>query len=395
MESFADRPSLGDIAKPEARLEELEYRLRRVDSDRRVRLLLRRLGDNYPPIRHRVADELAALYASDGLGGTTRQALRTFCAGAIRGSDPSMQQANDALGIEGPAVSTAAVRQAACRVLSGGDEQDIDLLRTALEDSEPDVRYRALISLHDLDPASLSESELSRLLADDDREISTVAAQWLAEVGATGSTDAVLDRWRQSRNEDRMSFALAAAELIGRHGAEVKAGTRRRLIDALLKALEDERTASAAASALVSMDARQAIEPLKSLLDGWFVHPIIRVQAAAALIELGDNRGLDHLERSLQRNRRDVRGAALRTVGRMQLEGFRSTLEEVARSDDYHADTAVLALAEWGDDRARTTLADIATERSETGPGQLAERALTQLRATGRADMDRLQFLEV
>ncbi len=246
MESFADRPNLTDIAKPEARLEELEYRLRQVGSSRGVRLLLPRLEDHYPPIRHRVADELAALFAGDGLDETTRHALRTLCAGVIRGDGRAMRKATDTLGIEGPKASTAAVRQAACRILSGGDEQDIDLLRTALEDPEPDVRYRAMVSLHDIDPGALPESELSSFLRDEDPEISTVAAQWLAEVGSTGSTDAVLERWRQSGNKERMSFALAAAELIGRHGAKVDTGTRRRLIDALLEALEDERTASAA-----------------------------------------------------------------------------------------------------------------------------------------------------
>lgn len=389
---FDDRRDFSDIPNPETRLDELEYRLRRAEPDGAVRTLVRLLDDNYPPIRHRAASELGALLANGALSEPVETALIRFCRSAIQHDHQAMIHALSEMSVSEDLPPSSDTRQASCRILAGAGTRTSDTLTEALADEHPDVRYRAMVSLHDTQAEVLTDSEIADYLHDNDLEVAAVSAQWLAERGATQYTDAILARRREIDSNEAMTLALAAAELIGDHAASASAAEKRELVDVLIAGLEDERTAPAAAKALVSMDARQAVEPLTDLLSRWFIHPIIRVQSAAALAELEESRGVEFLEQSLEHWRKDVRGAAIRAVGRIGIERFRADLEAMAQSEDYHADTAVLALADWGDDPAQHLLQNIARSHADPSVKQLAERALRQLEATGRVETDQLQF---
>jgi len=385
---MTDRKPLADIANPDARLDELEYRLREAGWTGAVEAALRSLTDPYPPIRHRATTALAV---------RVDETLANLFGALLVGDEGAAGRALGDLGFEPPPElpPDTAIRQAACRILAqtGGDASR-RILEQATSDEDADVRYQALIALHEREPDGGDfERAVAPRLQDADPEVATVAAQIVADRGWTDYADAVEAIWNRSSGSARLQFALSLSELIGEHGAEVEASTIDQLLDEVIDALDDEETTAAAARALVHLGAGRATDPLHGVLDGWFVHPLLRVEAASALIELDDRRGFDYLERALDHRRKDVRGYALRTVGRLQLDRHFDRLVATARSGDYHADTAVIALAEWGSDEALEALDRIADQPPNDDVGAFAERALLQRRELGRFDPALFEFM--
>ncbi|MFB6264132.1 MAG: HEAT repeat domain-containing protein [Bradymonadaceae bacterium] len=382
---MTDRTDPADIANPRARLEELEYRTRHGEGPDLWTTLLARLEDPYGPVRsfatgalaERAADELAAL----------ARAL-------VEQDTEGVAEATADLGIAADAVPAPAtgVRQSACRILAHSNASYVEtVLVTAAADEEPDLRYAALVALHDsgADGPDVRVAVEERL-GDDDPEVTVVAAQFAAERGWLDLAADVEAAWHRVSGSNRLQIGLALAELAG--GEALARETADELTDELVAALDDEETVAAACRGLVALGADRAREPLRRLLDRWFIHPLLRCEAAAALVELGDSRGNDYLADALDHRRKDVRGYAVRIVGRLRLEEFADHLDALARSTDYHADTALLALGEWAGEAARETLAKVHDHHDDPDLSRLAERILAHLDATGSFDADTFEL---
>ena len=383
-----ERKQLRDIPNPDTRLEELEYRLANDDRRGVISALLDVVDDPYPPIRRR---------ATEALAGRVDEPLANLFGALLLEEDEAAGRAVAQLGIEPPEHlgPTGPVKQAACRILAHTEGEGArDILGQAAADPDADVRYQALVALHNHE---VPEDELERTVAarlqDADPEVASVAAQIVAEHGWTTYTEVITKKWRDARRDTRLQFAISLAELAGQHDADLPQANLDELLDELTDALRDERTVAGACRALVALGDKRAHEALESVVDGWFVHPLLRVEAAGALVELGDDAGRDALADYLDEDRDDVRGYALRQVGRLQLDAHFDRLADLAQSDDYHADTAILALAEWGSDEAMDILEDVADSQPDDDLAQLAKRALIQRRELGRFEPALFEFL--
>ncbi|MGM0559146.1 MAG: HEAT repeat domain-containing protein [Myxococcota bacterium] len=369
---MSKRP-LSDIANPQTRIDEFDLRVRRGDPSEVVRTLLEGIGDVYPPLRQR-----AALTASD----VDDDALHAVLTGLVQGErrvDPIAQAHgltdDDVPPINGP------VRQAACLALRGADDpESLDALLEAASDEDDDVRYQALVSLHHRDaPDAQLREVVDARLEDEDTEVQIVTAQIIADRGWTEFTQRIESLWRGSSGELRRQLAFVLADLSAEADVELAPILREKLVDQLIDALSNEQTASAAARALASLDADQARNELRGVVNKWFGHPLHKVEAAAALVELDDQVGREYLAKALQSHRKDARGYAMRLVGKLGLDAFFDLIAAKARSTDYHADTAVLALGDFGGDRAQNILEELATSHPDDDIRELAADTLEGL----------------
>jgi HEAT repeat protein len=362
---------LADISNPKTRLSEFELRLREGSDTQVRRTLLEAMADSYPPLRHQ-----AALASADRDDEAFDEALRSLVVGEPEGA---VAQAGE-LGVEPSAIPTpdAPFREAACLALrTSHNPRTVSALLHAGTDDSPDVRYQALVSLHELDASGDAFGELvASRLDDEDPEVVVVAAQITAQHGWTQNTAKLLAQWRELGGTDKLQIALSLSELHTQHGAEVPGEVLDAITDELIEALEEEETIAAASQALVQLRSERAVDALENVVKRWFAHPILKVEAAGALHELGKASGTAYLEKSLNSSRKDARGYALRLVGRLRISEYFDELDRVARSDDYHADTAVLALADYGGQQARAVLEDVVQKHSDSEVRELAAKAL-------------------
>ncbi len=362
---------LAAIANPKARVDEFDHRLRQQSAPELWRTLLEAITDIYPPLRQR-AGEAAAEVADESFEEVLRALAHGDAAAAV--------EATEALGLPADAAPSplAPVRQAACMALrSSHAPQTRTVLLRATFDDDADVRYRALVSLHAIDATGRQfHDAVARRLGDDDSEVAVVAAQIAAQRGWTDLAGNIVQRYEQFLRSDKLQMALCLTEMVGEHGLELNAKLVDQMVDELIDALHEETTIAAASKALVQLGAERARAPLQTVLDRWFAHPILKVEAAGALHQLGDQKGTDYLEKSLDSSRKDARGYAIRVVGRLHIADFFDEIVVLARSNDYHADTAVLALGDYGGDDARAVLEDIAANHPDDEVRALADNAL-------------------
>lgn len=362
---------LADIPNPQTRVDEFDLRLRRGSAGEVRHTLLEAMADTYPPLRHRAG--LAAAERDDAPFDAVLRAL----------ADGDAEAAVDAaVGLEldpaAPPSPLAPVRQVACLALRRSDTPETHtVLLRATRDDDADVRYQALVSLHELDATGRQfRDAVVERLGDEDSEVAVVAAQICAQRGWTDQTDHIVERWRELGGSDRLQLALSLTELVGDHGASLPSPTLTEIVDQLIDALGEETTIAAAAQALVQLGSARAEKPLEDVLDRWFAHPILKVEAAGALHALNNARGTAYLQKSLSSSRKDARGYALRLVGRLHIGEFFDELARVAHSDDYHADTAVLALADYNTQEARAVLEDVAAGHPDNEVRTLAQDVL-------------------
>jgi hypothetical protein len=384
--------ALADISNPQTRLAEFELRIREGSEPEVRRTLLEAMGDAYPPLRHKAgvsaADRISANMlaanmlaankpAANHQGKNFEDLLRALAAG-----DPETAVAlAEPLGVAPNCVPApvATVRQAACRALrtSPGDAT-VDVLIGAADDDASDVRYQALVSLHGLDARGESYRDVvGRRLRDDDPEVAVVAAQIASQSGWGQTIPVLIERWNEFAGSDKLQLALSLAYLSNQHDAAIDPAVMTEIVDQLIAALDDDTTTAAASQALAHLGSKRAVEALQNVVNRWFAHPILKVEAAGALHQLGNATGTVHLEKSLNSTRKDARGYALRLVGRLRISDYFDELDHVARSDDYHADTAVLALADFGGDQARAILEDVAKTHPQQEVRDLADEQLS------------------
>lgn len=365
---------LNNIPNSQARQQELHHRLEHLERFDRVQLLCLALDDPYPPLRHDVSEALQQELDED---------LITFLESLVAGEslDESLLQQ---LTIPADLVPTSLrARVAACVALEASSRPTttIPVIARILAEGEPDLRYQALIALHHLTNRTedLRGPVERALLEDQDAEIVVVASQIaISRKWADALPLLVLARTRLN-GEDRKQLTFSIAELIHETSAtieELDRDTRAELIDECVQSLRNEPLTAAATRALGHFEALEAVPALEKVTAGWFVHPILKVDAAVALLRLNQPSGESYIGKALEMRRKDAQGYALRIVGEYRLAQFFEHLCSVATSDTYHADTAVLALLDFGTPEAIALVEELRNAHPDPDVRTLAAEGL-------------------
>ena len=376
--------TLNHIPNSRARRAELRYRLDRLERADRIQLLCLALDDPYPLLRHDIAEGFQEeLQRGDEAPDELDDAIVALLESVVSESEPTAA-VTKALGVPRellPEASTRA-RITACVALEGSPfpERTVEVIAPLLDDDDGDLRYQALIATNRLVPDSERLHDVVvDALDDGDPEIVVVATQ----IAVMHGWDDLLPQFLHARarlsGEDRTQVTFSVGELIDNSELEARdlpPEARGDMIAECSDALDYEPHTAAAIKTLANLDAQEATDRLVRITKGWFTHPILKVEAAAALVDLGNPLGEEYLDRALGSRRKDASGYALRIVGERRLKRFYPRLVDIARGDNYHSDTATLALADFGGDDARAVLTDLANTHGNAEVRKLARSAL-------------------
>lgn len=364
--------TIASIGNLDARMAELVRRVEEGGPDA-IPLLMAALADAWAPLRMRAANMLAERLDLD----TERRLVTFVTQGGLSGQPVTWTEAKerDIRRMVPLALRTPSLSQVGRDALVG-----------LLADRDEVVRYHTMLaSFVALEEESLRDA-VAIALSDDDPAVVVVGAQIAAHIGWSVAIPKLKSRRGQLRWEDRMHLTLALAEF----GPLLEHETLQSVVDDLLEGLENRQTFAASAKALGELAPPRAIEPLRKAAQRFFAHPLLKVEAAAALAKMGDEFGIEQIGKTLNSRRRDTRGYALQLVGEFKSGAYRAELERVARDpDDWHADTAVLALANWTDAYTRSVIEEVAREHPKSEVREAALEALELQRAssfTGELD---------
>jgi HEAT repeat protein len=311
-----------------------------------------RLGQAEDDERERALDSLLGL-ASDGHPDVRATALTAL--GML--ADPrALDRVLSHLEDEVPAVREYAALAAA---QIGGDRA-LDALRKALRSDTPQVRFQAVAGVAELAPAE-AVHDVVPLLADPDAEVRgqvVAAIASLEQKHLSGHLAGMLD---DASPLVRLEAALGLAALDDARGAAV-----------LVEALEQRVRVHEVADAIAATGARDAIEPLARIGRSFFAPPDVRAAAGAALVRLGDERGVEALRRVLRGLRSEARSYAVQLAGEA---GASALVPELVRFIDRPRGvdpfTLVGALAQL----AAAPAARQGLERLSARPGELGQAA--------------------
>ena len=376
--------TLADIPHSKARRNELHHRLKHLDRADRLQLLSMTLDDPYPPIRHDVAEAFQReLDWSGGHSGPSGDEIAGFLESIAVGEKPD-HELTRAIGLPRQFLPDESMRSrmVACVALEASPtpQRTVERLRPLLAGDNADLRYQTLIAVERLAGDSPeTHKAVVEALDDHDPEIVVVATQIAVKYGWADLLPRFIDARARLGGEDRIQATFSVGALIDNSSLTPGAlppEARSDMIAECVDALSHEPHTAAAIKTLARLEATEAADALVEVLGGWFTHPILKVEAAAALVELDHPRGEQHLEKALGSRRKDARGYALRIVGHYRIDRFFSHLVDVATTETYHADTATLALADYGGDETDELLAQIAESHPDDEVRHLAQDAL-------------------
>lgn len=366
---------VSDIPNSQARQRELNYRLDHLDRNARVQLLCLTIDDPYPPIRHDVSEALQRELDDD---------LTAFLETLALGDEPAPALLDN---LQVPREfyphQSLRARVAACVALEASPRpaQTLPVLARLIHAPDSDLRYQAMIALHHVaGPSEAVQPAIEETLRTEaDPEIVVIASQIAISRRWPETLPLLIDARARLRGEDRIQLTFSIAELIHETTAtpdDLPANVRTELIDECVHSLKNERLTAAAARSLAHLNAQEAIEALERIMNGWFVHPILRIDAAIALLHLNRPSGEAFIGKAISLKRKDARGYALRVIGQHRLDAYFEHLRNVAQSDGYHADTATLALLDFGTEEALNIVEEISRSHPDPDVRQLAIDAL-------------------
>lgn len=233
--------------------------------------------------------------------------------------------------------------EAAEALVEQGDVADVPRL---LADAQVNVRRAglALAGLH-LPPAEAKEL-LSRFTSEPDVRLRVEATGRLADLALPDARGTLTAALQDEELPVRFEAARGIALLKHAAGFEV-----------LVEALEHADFRFRACGALAVLGDPRAIEPIKRVMEGWFVPPFDRTQAATALAVLGDADGVAHLFARVAKKRAIDRPMAVEALGELESpEAKAKLLEIVSTPGDFAQGTAARALGFHGGDDVKATL---------------------------------------
>jgi len=284
-----------------------------------------------------------------------------------------------------------------------------DAVLALLEDSDPELRRRALVAVGHLGHLELErfdERATARIAArgsDDDPRVRAEAAVALALVAEPTSSAAIAclvtlidDAEALVRREAAAALgdcrAHSAQSVLHKHLQDEDPDTRFECafalanlgddagLEILVAALNGARRRLDALEGMRRLGSPRPIEALEKLAGKFFIGWPERLTVFATLCALGEDGYADKLiERVLKARNRQERALALGLIGSHHVEqGFDVALE-LARTDGPLQATAVRVLGDLGDRRSQPVLQKIAEENADE-----------ELRADALAALDRL-----
>ena len=192
------------------------------------------------------------------------------------------------------------------------------------------------------------------------------AAEQLGALGGSQAIDALKTLLTDSDVIVRFKAALSLAYLGQADGSQ-----------ALLWALGRLELSFAALEAMTELASQQTVAGLKSFFKRWNLHPLERLQAAAALHRCGEEIGTKHLQASLDSKKPEERGYAIELSGRLNLPGALDMLQGILSDNraDHRMD-AVRGLLHLRDERSLVLLKRIARQKDDEALAELANDAL-------------------
>ena len=274
----------------DAALRDLEH------DDPRVRVAAANALDRAEPERH--AEVCAALRTalSDGRGD-----VRYAAALSLRKlSDvEAVPQLIDMLDDQ-----DAFARQAAAMALGHlGDPRAVEPLIAALRDGPPDIRFQVIPSLVELQDRR-AVAPIVEALEDIDVEVRANAAAALGDLKAHENVSALAPLLKDPVETVRFEAAYALSRLGDDRGLET-----------LLQLTTHREFGLMVCQALGKLGNRDAVPALRKAWKRLFLHPLIRTQAMAALVLLGEVEPREALVRQSRSRRPEVRGLALELLG--------------------------------------------------------------------------------
>lgn len=367
---------LAHVPNPDKRLQELSWQLNTIeDPTHRQEYLIACFADQYPPVRQMAARALS----QEPPNAASIAALMSIL------DDTTPTQPAPFIPTPSPQVKLAALA-----ALRNVPHRPLGPLYTRLsQDGDADIRYQSLVNLFDLHEDLLPEhieQVLERGLSDSDAEVAVIASQFASERGYCGLIDAIDKRRREAvqGGQLRLQFALAEGRLLSLRDEAASQAIVDELQEEFVRGLQNEVASSASGSALVDLALGQgrremAALPLRKVLNRWFLHPLLKVEAAAQLTRLGDAQGLSYLSDIMDGRRKDARGHAISVAGKLHIEPLYGQVARIAQSgEDYHNDTAILALGNYDTPTARAQLESLSTSHSDE---ELRELSLSVLQA--------------
>ncbi len=207
-----------------------------------------------------------------------------------------------------------------------------------LADKQDEVRCAGLALASEVLPPAESKDILIRHLADPVVRVRVEAAGRLADLELPEARGALAAALQDKVLAVRFEAARGIAELQHSAGLEV-----------LLAALEAGEFRFRAAAALARLGNKDAVAPLKKVLNGWFVPPFDRTQIAGALAVLGDADGVAHLHRRIGKKFAIDRPMAVEFLGELDTPDAKQTLLAILDSPaDTARGTAARALGHHG-----------------------------------------------
>ncbi len=203
-------------------------------------------------------------------------------------------------------------------------------------------------------------------LDSDDAVVRGRAIETLMELGLSGLADRLRPLLEDRDWVVRFKAASALAWLGDESGVEV-----------LLDALRQRDLCFMALQSLTELGSAAALEGIRNFSKRRFLHPLERLQAAAAMFSSGDESSLLYIEQRTLSSKPEERGLALELLGRLSAAGALDRLQAVlANPDDPQRMDALRGLAALDDRKAQPLLERVASEQEDE---QLAKEAQSVL----------------
>lgn len=239
-----------------------------------------------------------------------------------------------------------------------GDRRALGPIREALGAARAEVRFQAVAALVDLAPEESAEA-LAPLVDDPDPEVRLQVADALGGLERPEGAESLLMMLGDEEARVQHSAAIGLARLGDGRG-----------VGQLVDALDDQERFFEAAWALGELRADEAREPLARVAESFFKPLATKAAAAAALVRLKDERGVEALRRILRAVRSDARSYAAQLVGELELGALAPEIVRLAkkpRGADLVVVAQTLAKLSPQSRAAAGALADLARRADEVG----------------------------
>ncbi len=248
-----------------------------------------------------------------------------------------------------------------------GGPAAVAALRQALCSPAPEVRFQAVAGLSEMQPAAC-ERDLLPLLDDSDAEVRAQVAAALGCLGHAHLSGHLARLLTDDAASVRIESALALASLGDARGERV-----------LLQALANKERLIEVADALAHLQCKRSCDALAKVALAFFTSPHVRAATGAALVRLGDQRGIVALRRVLTGFRPDARSFAVNLVADL---GAVELVPELARlSCRFRGADPFATVEALGRFAGRSEAAKHALERTARRSDALGEAARAALRS--------------